>query len=746
MAEWSVDLVASFATQDGDLPTSSSSALPAHGSPEPESSASELEDFELGSLHEMFQADALLVHPSEDGVLISPAVGKRAVQPASVPLEESWVHTLNTDMDDSAASTHTTCSPDGSDAFELREDPVLDLLVTEKPTISTDSCPAGPAGANNTPPSLEGVGQKRKAELDFPPVGAAKTAALSSVGTAVLSTGGAAFATNAGASSAPATVVLPTPENAAQHRFTDAELQKLDLETARANDIVAALMARDQSTLSPEEVKLLKKHKRLIKNRESAQLSRQRKKNHLETLEMQVQQLEKERASLSARMERLAEENAYLKKQLLAQGRMPAPPQAALPGAAAASVAPAVPQTGAMAAKGKTPVVPAAPVGAPGAPVASGHPIFAPPVKAAAPAASKAPRGSVLLAICLFAGMFFTSVDLFQERLPQIYTAPDAVDMPRGYEAAGAMPGTRTGRVLLAASSADEPPLWGEEEGSGRSRDLERRDLLVVTLLDHLVSQLGTHASPSLFGRVCRKLVDMKVLKGCEFLSEDGGLDAVRAQYVAEFAELNDVFVKDSEEVRMDAEFTFANSKQERPGNALAKGIASAPPRPPTMPLPGRNLPRNEIKQLPQASSLESWETLGLDELLKSRDEERQQRVTDGENGKEWRMLCPGAQMLLIADKPANQDMSVAARLSRKQRSAKLGPEKLLNNGTSTDDAWLQLVRGPRPLSMILPRRAISDPRFVKMLPEEESPLVEVQCKDFDLFPLTPTSSAVTTV
>merc|ERR1712216_57932 len=203
---------------------------------------------------------------------------------------------------------------------------------------------------------------------------------------------------------------------------------------------------------------------------------------------------------------------------------------------------------------------------------------------------------------------------------------------------------------------------------------------------------------------------------------------------------------KDSEEVRMDAEFTFANSKQERPGNALAKGMGSAPPRPPTMPLPGRNLPRNEIKQLPQACSLESWETLGLDELLKRRDEERQRRVTDGENGKEWRMLCPGAQMLLIADKPANQDMSVAARLSRKQRSAKLGPEKLLNNGTSTDDAWLQLERGSRPLSMILPRRAISDPRFVKMLPEEESPLVEVQCKDFDLFPLTPTSSAVTTV
>jgi len=742
MAEWSVDLAASFAAQDSDLLLAAADTH-GNGSPEPESSASELEDFELGCLHEMFQADPLLVQPGDDAVLLSPG-GKRVVQPASAPLEESFLHTLTTDMDDSAASTHTTCSPDGSDAFELREDSMLDLLVGEKPTISTEPCPPGPAGPNNTPPAQENAGHKRKAEIEFPPVGAPRTAGLTSAGAAVVPLASSSAAASAGAAQQ-SSVVLPTPETAAQHRFTNAELEKLDLETTRANDIVAALMARDPSTLSPEEVKLLKKHKRLIKNRESAQLSRQRKKNHLETLEMQVQQLEKERASLTARMERLVEENAFLKKQLLAQGRMPAVQQPGAPGATGAA-APAA-TTAAAPASGKgAPVTPALPT-AQAAQVAPGHPVFVPPVKSAAPAstAGKAPRGSVLLAVCLFAGMFFTSVDLFQERLPQIYTAPDAVDLPRGYEAAGAMSGRRAGRVLLATSSADEPPLWGEDKGSGRSRDLERRDLLVVTLLDHLVSQLGTHASPSLFGRVCRKLVDMKVLKGCEFLSEDGGLDAVRAQYVAEFAELNDVFVKDSEEVRMDAEFTFANKRQ--PGNALAKGITSAPPHPPTMPLPGRNLPNGEMKQVPLTSSLESWETLGLDELLKRRDEERQEGSTDGETGKEWRMLCPGAQMLLIADKPANQDMSVAARLSRKQRLAKLGAENLLNNGTRTEDrASMEMGQGQPPLSMILPRRAISDPRFVKMLPEEQSPLVEVQCKKFELIPLTPTSSAVTTV
>ena len=116
-------------------------------------------------------------------------------------------------------------------------------------------------------------------------------------------------------------------------------------------------------------------------------------------------------------------------------------------------------------------------------------------------------------------------------------------------------------------------------------------------------------------------------------------------------------------------------------------------------------------------------------------------------------MLCPDAQMLLIADTPANQDMSVGARLLRKQRSSTLTPTRLLNNGTSTEDSddsdaytRSQSVKGQTPLSMILPRRALSDKRFAKMLPEESSQLIEVQCKNFDLFPLMSTSSALAAV
>ena len=295
-------------------------------------------------------------------------------------------------------------------------------------------------------------------------------------------------------------------------------------------------------------------------------------------------------------MERLAEENAFLKKQLLAQCRV-TPTAAQQPGAAAAAAAAAAATAtaAAMAAKGKG-TVPAAATPSPAQTTSCSA-----QAKGSAPESpkAKAPRGAVLLAVCLFAGMFFTSVDLFQDRVPQLYTAPDAVDMPREYEAAGAMPGRGAGRVLLAATSADE-----ERQRPGGPRSLGKRDLLVVTLLDHLVSQLGAHASSSLFGRVCRKLVEMKVLKGCDFLSEDGGLDAVRAQYVAEFAELNDVFVQDSEAVQMDAEFTF---DKKQPGNAVARRISSAPPRPPTMPLPGRG------------AGVESWETLNLNEMLRQK-------------------------------------------------------------------------------------------------------------------------------
>ena len=56
----------------------------------------------------------------------------------------------------------------------------------------------------------------------------------------------------------------------------------------RPEDDPLGLFRRDPSTLNTEEQRLVKKQRRLLKNRESAQLSRHRKKMHLTALERQV--------------------------------------------------------------------------------------------------------------------------------------------------------------------------------------------------------------------------------------------------------------------------------------------------------------------------------------------------------------------------------------------------------------------------------------------------------------------------
>ena len=87
--------------------------------------------------------------------------------------------------------------------------------------------------------------------------------------------------------------------------------------TPDEDDDPLGLFTRDPSTLTPEEIKMLKKRKRLIKNRESAQLSRQRKRIRLETLQAEVLHLEEEKKALAARVDQLTEENTALKRKLL---------------------------------------------------------------------------------------------------------------------------------------------------------------------------------------------------------------------------------------------------------------------------------------------------------------------------------------------------------------------------------------------------------------------------------------------
>uniref|UniRef100_A0A7S0HUF6 BZIP domain-containing protein n=1 Tax=Hanusia phi TaxID=3032 RepID=A0A7S0HUF6_9CRYP len=597
MTDWSVDLTTSFEAGDADKG--------ARPSPEPDSSStSELGDFELNYLHQIYQSPEDFTPCDEDFLLYDEAkpAPQSISEEAESPQEAAWLQT----------------------------------------TISLSDFTDG----NEAPAAEESKGADKPAATV--PSNASTTAAVHER---------AAIPSTLPVQSQPYLYNLNASKKRKEPERLPALLKRPEPTTAevnQANEILASLGGRDPGSLTPDEQKLLKKQKRLIKNRESAQLSRQRKKNHLEALEMQVQQLEKERAALTLRMEHLVEENAFLKKQLMGQGRLP-------PAPAQASTLPATPLT----------------------------------VKPIQASSSKTSKGSIALAVVLFAGMCFTSVDIVQERLPQLYVPRSSAVEFSSIPYPDSEHGRKGGRVLLSVAADDE---------TRSAYSLDRKQLLIVTLLDHLVGQI--QAPASLFSRLCYKLVDMEVLSSCDFLPD---IDTVRHRYLAEFKELNEEFVKDKDEVHVDAEFTFSTSS-----NALTKSIDAVPTRFRTMPLPGS----------PSSNALR--------ELLKSK--------AASTFRSDFNVLCPEAQ-LLIADKPAN-DMSVSARLIRKQSKPLSPPPR---NGTAEEVKTEQIApkedgRMFSALSMILPRNVLDSQNFAEYLPKQLSPLVEVQCSSFNLHPLFPNS------
>eukprot|EP01113_Clastostelium_recurvatum_P020426 TRINITY_DN2421_c0_g1_i2.p1 TRINITY_DN2421_c0_g1~~TRINITY_DN2421_c0_g1_i2.p1 ORF type:complete len:381 (+),score=112.70 TRINITY_DN2421_c0_g1_i2:120-1262(+) len=73
----------------------------------------------------------------------------------------------------------------------------------------------------------------------------------------------------------------------------------------------------DESALSVEDRKQLKKQRRLVKNREAAQLFRQRQKEYIVNLERRAAELTQANHEASARVELLASENKLMKEQLV---------------------------------------------------------------------------------------------------------------------------------------------------------------------------------------------------------------------------------------------------------------------------------------------------------------------------------------------------------------------------------------------------------------------------------------------
>jgi len=426
------------------------------------------------------------------------------------------------------------------------------------------------------------------------------------------------------------------------------------------------LFTRDPHSLTPDELKLLKKQKRLIKNRESAQLSRHRKKLHQETLETQVLNLEKEKHMLNARLEQLALENAILKKQLLCQGKIPM--SAPMPNGMFESLKPT--------------------------------------------------KGSVVLAVMFASALFFTNVDTYQNET-NLSQSLAPIPISNGAVLAAPYSGSR-GRVLLSTGLNDDirpsEPLVAD-----------KKQLLIITLLDHLVIQLK--APSSLFLRLCVRLTQMGVLDGCDFVDS---MAAVRQEYLEVFRAFNNEFPQGESKVanaHFDAEFVFAR----KPPSPLPKQIDPAPfavPLPPTVP------------------------NLGVRDGAADEDNARLLQRIRGQLSGDVNLLCPSAQ-LLISDVPANPESrsGVGARLTRLQRvvAARVG------NGTGEDRADAPRgdaaggeagneTAGELPvsvgvghggaLSMVLPRRIFDSTRISGRLPAVETSLLELRCSAYDLNPL----------
>lgn len=104
------------------------------------------------------------------------------------------------------------------------------------------------------------------------------------------------------------------PNNIISGSFLTNKDQLLSMSSKKLEECVQSLSA--VRPLTPEEEKQLKRQRRLIKNRESAQLSRQKKKQYVENLEKQVKTLSSENSNLKTQVNHLSSRNQQLEEQV----------------------------------------------------------------------------------------------------------------------------------------------------------------------------------------------------------------------------------------------------------------------------------------------------------------------------------------------------------------------------------------------------------------------------------------------
>eukprot|EP01114_Cavostelium_apophysatum_P013419 TRINITY_DN324_c0_g1_i1.p1 TRINITY_DN324_c0_g1~~TRINITY_DN324_c0_g1_i1.p1 ORF type:complete len:427 (-),score=133.24 TRINITY_DN324_c0_g1_i1:102-1382(-) len=107
------------------------------------------------------------------------------------------------------------------------------------------------------------------------------------------------------------------PNNAKEIKFAKLDLSEEELLKFTASEMEDYIKAVSGSkTLSPSEEKELKRVRRLIKNREYAQSSRDKRKQYMEEMEGQINAVQQEKAVLQQRVDSLEMENKALKFHL----------------------------------------------------------------------------------------------------------------------------------------------------------------------------------------------------------------------------------------------------------------------------------------------------------------------------------------------------------------------------------------------------------------------------------------------
>jgi len=259
-----------------------------------------MDDFDISS----FLAGDTSSNDEVDAIFSSPSRSPFD-SPSLSPQHCSFGSDLNFDGSDSSffAISSTPCIPDSWLAESLamghlaaKEPPPVTIPPQPQPVIQTTTKPK--AVHHIEPPKPARSTKRRKVETN---------SSVSSVGTAE-------------EVEIPA-FLTPAFEAADKGEIILSKDELLNLTSTQHEELLARV--RHKRDLTVVEKQNVKRQRRLIKNRESAQASRQRKKSYVEELEKKVADLMSENTRLSQSVNTLTSENMFLRTQVEALKPVP---------------------------------------------------------------------------------------------------------------------------------------------------------------------------------------------------------------------------------------------------------------------------------------------------------------------------------------------------------------------------------------------------------------------------------------